>query len=107
MNGALFDPVDSRILRDAPRITRLERKSKSRRGAVDVGVWQQDCIGSNLDKARARWTARGEEASVAVDVVTETVIHRPIEVVSAYAANPDNAREWYVNIKSVEWKTPP
>ena len=44
---------------------------------------------------------------MAVDVVTETVIHRPIEVVSAYAANPDNAREWYVNIKSVEWKTPP
>lgn len=42
-----------------------------------------------------------------VDVVTEIEIARPREVVSAYAANPDHAPEWYVNIKSVEWQTPP
>ncbi|MEO8500798.1 MAG: SRPBCC family protein [Vicinamibacteria bacterium] len=42
-----------------------------------------------------------------VDVLTETVIHRPVDVVSEFASNPDNVPSWYVNIKSVEWKTQP
>jgi uncharacterized protein YndB with AHSA1/START domain len=42
---------------------------------------------------------------MAVDVLTETVIRRPPAEVAAYASDPDNVREWYVNIKDVEWQT--
>lgn len=41
-----------------------------------------------------------------VDVLTEIDIKCPITKVSEYAANPDHAPEWYVNIHSAEWKTP-
>jgi uncharacterized membrane protein len=40
-----------------------------------------------------------------VDVITDILISAPLERVVSYAADPDHAPEWYVNIKSVEWQT--
>lgn len=42
-----------------------------------------------------------------MDVTTAIEIARPRAEVAAYAADPGNAPEWYVNIRSVEWETTP
>jgi Polyketide cyclase / dehydrase and lipid transport len=44
---------------------------------------------------------------MAVDVVTRIIIDRPRALVAEFSGDPSNAPRWYVNIKSVEWKTPP
>ncbi len=40
-----------------------------------------------------------------MDVRTEVLIDVPCAEVAAYAADPSNAPEWYVNIRSVEWQS--
>lgn len=47
------------------------------------------------------------ELAMEVDVETSVVIERPRPEVAAYAADPTDAPAWYVNIKAIEWKTPP
>ena len=42
-----------------------------------------------------------------VDVTVETTIECAPEAVAAFAGDPGNAPEWYANIRSVEWQTPP
>lgn len=42
-----------------------------------------------------------------VDVITDAVIARPRAEVASFAASPDNAPAWYVNIESAEWQSEP
>lgn len=42
-----------------------------------------------------------------VDVTTDVVISRPLETVASYASDPAKAPDWYANIASFEWVTPP
>lgn len=44
---------------------------------------------------------------MSLDVNTETVIDRSAADVAAYAGDPTNAPQWYANISSIEWRTPP
>jgi hypothetical protein len=49
----------------------------------------------------------GEDVDMAVDVHVETLIERAPEAVAAYAGDPTNAPQWYANIRTVDWQTPP
>ena len=42
-----------------------------------------------------------------VDIEVEAVLPFPREQVAAYAGDPAHAPQWYANIDSVRWQTPP
>ncbi|WP_377644627.1 SRPBCC family protein [Oryzobacter terrae] len=42
-----------------------------------------------------------------VDVQVERVIRSPSDEVATFAGDPTNAPQWYANIRSVQWRTPP
>jgi len=44
---------------------------------------------------------------MSVDVQVETTIQCPPEIVATFAGDPANAPQWYANITSVQWRTPP
>jgi uncharacterized protein YndB with AHSA1/START domain len=44
---------------------------------------------------------------VSVDVQVEVDIDRPVAEVASFAGDPANAPQWYANITSVSWQTPP
>lgn len=44
---------------------------------------------------------------MSVEVRVVTTIERPASAVAAFAGDPTNAPQWYANIKSVHWQTPP
>jgi uncharacterized membrane protein len=61
-----------------------------------------------VEHRKSIWPKLGRpEAAMAVDVLTEIEIDRPRDQVAAFAGDPARAPEWYVNIKSVEWKSAP
>jgi Polyketide cyclase / dehydrase and lipid transport len=45
-------------------------------------------------------------SDIPVDVTTEIEIDRARAEVASFVSDPDNATDWYENIKAVEWRSP-
>lgn len=44
---------------------------------------------------------------MAVDVSSEIIIERPVEIVASFCVDPATVPDWYANIESFEWETSP
>src|SRR4029079_10517943 len=85
------------------------------------GAWTDRPTGATPRRIRGRHRPAGhrlahhllgasavpDDEPMGVDVQVETTIRRPLGVVSAFAGDPGNAPEWYANIRSVTWQSPP
>jgi uncharacterized protein YndB with AHSA1/START domain len=61
----------------------------------------------NCDRGVVRALSGSNNGVVGVDVEVGTIIERPPQAVASFAGDPTNAPEWYANIRSVQWRTPP
>jgi hypothetical protein len=64
-------------------------------------------VDSALRRSRFSHVTDSVDDTAKVDVVVTEVIGRPLATVARYSCDPSHAPEWYANISTVEWKTPP
>src|SRR3954470_17214232 len=99
-------PLDA--TRHHPRHRRDSRRDRAARASRTVSALlsPRTRIGKLRPRRGREWKG-SNNGVMSVDVEVETTIERPPKVVAAFAGDPTNAPQWYANIRSVQWRTPP